>query len=342
MNIVSVAIQLLSWNGEAFLEECLDSLSRQTFKDWQIFILDNNSEDQTSAIISHWLVQNSGHWQKNNQNVGFARGHNLLLKSHDLPYIFVLNQDAILEPSYLDRLMSCLMAHPRAGSATGCLLRLERDNNGLIKTNIMDSAGLKIYRTHRVVERGRGEAAWPVGADEEIFGVPATAALYRRSALDEVVFKTSNGPEWFDEDFGSYKEDVDLAYRLRLLGWRSVYVSAARGYHHRGLRGAMDAGTASFGAATWRARRERSAATNRQSYRNHLLFVFKNFAFSLFSVVWWQTFFYETMKLLASIITEPKTLMAWRDVYRLRESLASKRRAIQAISHGPESISRLF
>ena len=206
----------------------------------------------------------------------------------------------------------------------------------------MDSAGLKIYRTHRVVERGRGEAAWPVGADEEIFGVPATAALYRRSALNEAAAKTSNGLEWFDENFGSYKEDVDLAYRLQLFGWRSVYVSAARGYHYRGLRGAVDADTALFGVATWRSRRERSATANRQSYRNHLLFIFKSFAFPPFSPVWWQTVFYETMKLFILIFTEPKTLMAWTDVYKLRGALAVKRRSILAISRGPENIARFF
>lgn len=339
---MSIAIQLLTWNGEPFLEACLDSLSRQTYSDWQIFILDNDSHDQTKAIVSRWLVNNRGQWATNSQNVGFARGHNQLLKSHHHPFVFILNQDVILEPSYLSELTACLGVHPRAGSATGCLLRLELNGGKLIKNNIMDSAGLKIYATHRVVERGRGEAAWPLGAVEEIFGVPSTAALYRREALDEVMIRTNGGVEWFDEDFVSYKEDVDLAYRLQLLGWRSMYVSSARGCHYRAVRGAPDAKKALFGEGAWQSRRKRSAANNQQSYRNHLLFLFKSFAFPIFSSVWWQAVFYEALKILGLIFTEPKALLAWRDIYKLRKSSAAKRRSIQMTSRGPENISRFF
>ncbi|KKU49035.1 MAG: Glycosyl transferase family protein [Parcubacteria group bacterium GW2011_GWA2_46_9] len=222
---MKIAVQLVTWNGQLFLADCLSSLSNQTFQDWQIFIIDNNSTDRTPNIIHRWLDHHIAQYSFKTLplNVGFAPGHNLLLQSHDAPYVFILNQDVLLEPNYLYELICCLEARRQSGSATGCLFRWESRHGQLIKTDILDSTGLEIYRTHRVVERGRGEDSLLSDDVEEVFGVPATAALYRRVALDETVLHTVNGREWFDNDFGSYKEDVDLAYRLQLrLGQSTV------------------------------------------------------------------------------------------------------------------------
>lgn len=340
---MKIAVQLLTWNGEAFLSDCLSSLASQSFKDWQIFVIDNHSTDNTVTIVNSWL--NTGHESVKilPKNVGFAQGHNLLLRSHDAPYVFILNQDVFLEPDYLYELVHCLELHQEVSSATGRLLYWGWQNDKLIKTDIMDSAGLKIYRTHRVVERGRGEKVWSSTGVEKIFGVPATAALYRRAALDEAALNTINGREWFDSDFGSYKEDIDLAYRLQLLGWRSLYAPSARGYHHRGLRGAADATTAFFTLATWRQRRYKSAGANQLSYRNHLCFLFKTFAFPVFSLTWWATVLYEFTKAANLIFVEPKTFWhAWSELIRMGGSLRTKRRMILTKPHLPKNIKRFF
>src|SRR3989338_2913561 len=174
-----VVVQLLTWNGAIYLERCLASLAAQTCVDWQLFILDNHSEDETPRLIHRWLKAHSGSYQELAQNVGFARGHNLLLQKHQAPYVLILNQDVLLESNYLSELVAALETQPRSGSASGCLLRLEiesdRKDAGLIKADIMDNDGLKIYQTHRVVERGRGEPAWSGRLIENVFGVPATA-----------------------------------------------------------------------------------------------------------------------------------------------------------------------
>ena len=250
-----LAVQLLTWNGEPYLSDCLSSLENQVYKDWHIFAADNHSSDNSAHVIEDWIrKRGAGVFKKNTSNIGFARGHNDLLRLHEAEYVCVLNQDVFLEPNYLDELRRCLDQRNSVGSASGCLRRWQNTKGKLVKTDIMDSAGLKIYKTHRVVERGRGEPFWTGRSVEDVFGVPATAALYRRTALDEAALMTAEALEWFDNDFISYKEDIDLAYRLCLMGWRSVYVPAAQGYHYRGLRGAADAMTGYFTFATLRQR----------------------------------------------------------------------------------------
>lgn len=340
---MKVAVQLVTWNGEAFLHDCLASLSHQSFKDWRIFILDNNSTDNSVSIIKSWLSANYGELKVLFQNTGFASGHNALLESQEAPYVLILNQDVCLEPDYLEKLVASMETRPEAGCATGCLLRWERAGSRLIKTEIMDSAGLSIYRTHRTVERNRGERALNKSDIEEIYGAPATAALYRRLALDEAALKMPYGTEWFDADFWSYKEDVDLAYRLRLLGWQSIYVPTARGYHYRGLRGAADSSISFFAHVTWQERQNKSDFNKKLSYRNHLFFLYKSFAFPFFSLAWWSTFLYEFFKAAAIGLGEPRTFMyAWAELWRHRARLKLKRRQIFLKPHDLKNIKHFF
>src|SRR6267143_1334567 len=73
------------------------------------------------------------------------------------------------------------------------------------------------------IDEGQFESA------EDIFGASGAAALFRRTALDDVAI----GDQYFDEDFFAYREDADLAWRCRLLGWNSIYVPSAIARHRR-------------------------------------------------------------------------------------------------------------
>jgi hypothetical protein len=87
----------------------------------------------------------------------------------------------------------------------------------------VDSAGIEVDWCGTAWQRRRGEPADSDGAPEEVFGPCASAALYRRTMLDKIGL--------FDEDFFAYYEDVDLAWRARLGGWRCVFVPTARVKH---------------------------------------------------------------------------------------------------------------
>lgn len=243
-----VAVQLLSWNGEKHLRACLDSLAKQTFVDFELLVLDNASTDASIAIIEE-VLKNFPHpsrFIKEEKNLGFSGGHNKLFAASQAPFVFCVNQDVVVAADYLERLILFLERNAGVGSAAGLLLH----DDGTI-----DSAGLiknwyeKIYDTDKV----------PVEKEARVFGVSGALPVYRRAAVTEV----SPDGKLFDENFLSYKEDADLAWRLNAFGWSSFVVSEAKALHERG-----------FGAdKKWSA-----AQFSRQklSSRNHLLTLVKN------------------------------------------------------------------
>jgi GT2 family glycosyltransferase len=107
---------------------------------------------------------------------------------------------------------------------------MRAEGEALAPTGTLDSTGIYFTSAGRHFDRGSGEPA--VGrylAEEEVFGASGAAGFYRRSALEGGRISTG----YFDSDFFLYREDADLAWRLRALGWRCLYVPAAVAWHRR-------------------------------------------------------------------------------------------------------------
>jgi GT2 family glycosyltransferase len=148
-------------------------------------------------------------------NLGFAAGTNLGIAAAAGTLIAAVNDDAVVEPGWLERLTVALEADPRAAAAQGV-------NVVLGDPARTDGCGLAWNRWWQAVQIGHGQPAPPATDPvREVFGVSATAALYRRAALRD----------GFDPRLVSYYEDVDLAVRLRAEGWRALLVPAARVRH---------------------------------------------------------------------------------------------------------------
>jgi len=316
---MKVSINLVTWNGKKYLPFCLDSIAKQTFRDFSLFILDNGSTDGTVEYLKNSLLPIPNcRLIFNKENIGFAAGHNQALGETESDYVLMLNQDIILEPNFLEEVVSFLDGHPEIAAATGKLLHWDFPNNQ--KTDLIDSAGIKIFKNHRAIELGAGEMddeKWDVA--REVFGVSGAAPVYRRSALNEVAI---NG-EFFDEDFFSYKEDVDLAYRLRLSGFKAWFLPSARAYHDRSAR---SGGTGDAAAA--RQRKNKSAFVNYHSYKNHLFFLFKDVP----AGVWWrwgyQIKWYEFKKFVYLLFFEPRTLGSLGEFFKKFFKIWKKRKWI--------------
>jgi hypothetical protein len=177
--------------------------------------------------------------------VGFATAVNLGLAAAETPYVAVVNDDAVVEPGWLRALTEALEAEPRAAAAQGV-------NLAPGEPATVDGWGLAWNRWLQAVQLGRGALPPALSTPpREVFGVSATAALYRREALLAVDLSDEPGrgrrpPIAFDPRLDSYYEDADLAARLRAAGWTALSVPAARARH---------AGAATAGDATWRWRR---------------------------------------------------------------------------------------
>ncbi|HOG97343.1 MAG TPA: glycosyltransferase family 2 protein [Methanothrix soehngenii] len=213
MELISVIV--LNYNGKGFLNSCLSSLASQTYSDFEVIVVDNGSRDGSPEYIEEnypWV-----RLAKNDENLGFAGGTNVGIRAAKGKFIITLNNDSMADRRFIEELIKP-MADPEVGV---CAAKM------LFPDGRINSAGICISRSGAAWDRGmfepdRGQYEFV----EEVFGACAGAALYRREMLDEIGL--------FDEDFFLYLEDVDLAFRARLAGWKCLYVPGARVIHHHG------------------------------------------------------------------------------------------------------------
>ena len=289
----------MSWNGEKHLRACLDSLAKQTFVDFELLVLDNASTDGSAAIIEEALkiFPYPSRFIRLENNIGFAGGHNALFALTQSEYVFCVNQDVTVGDDYLARLMEFFDRSPRAGSASGVL----RHADGGI-----DTAGLKKTWYEKVVDMKKT----PHADETDVFGVSGALPVYRRAAVVEV----SPDGKIFDENFFAYKEDVDLAWRLKLFGWKSHVVSAAHAMHERGF------GTDKKGDPALYAKQ-------RLSSRNHLLTLVKD----LPPAEMWRlpaVVAYELGKMAYLAVFVPKALVYLPEFFRLLPQTMKIRKVI--------------
>ncbi|MFA6536931.1 MAG: glycosyltransferase family 2 protein [Patescibacteria group bacterium] len=306
-------INLVTWNGERFIDVCLSSVLAQTYKDYSVLIIDNGSSDNTKQIIAERFPQFKVIAHKD--NLGFARAHNQAIHWTDSEYVVCLNQDIVLDPKFLEQMADFLDKNQAVGAVTGKICRLDED---LLPTKYIDTVGLKIFKNLRVVDQGSGEMdEGQYDVFEQVFGVSGCVPVYRRRALKTVEFSK----EFFDENFFIYKEDVDLSFRLRVRGWPIWRVSSAIAYHARTIGAPLEK------LSVWKIAKnhfKRSTFGKFYSYRNHLYFIYK--CAPKFSLA---ILFYEKIKAVYLFFTEPRIFFrAWRGFFKDRLILKEKRKFI--------------
>lgn len=222
-----VSVVLITFNSAAYLPRCLSGIQRQTVPDLELIVVDNATADGSLGVISSSSVR--ARVLRNEANRGFAAAANQGIGASTGELVMLLNPDVYLEPDYIGALRDELVKRGgRWGAATGKLLRGK--GSSIEPTTIIDSKGIRMTRSGRHLDIDNGEPDRDEAPDPvEVFGVSGAAALYRRDFLDD----TAVDGEIFDEDFFAYREDADLAWRGRLLGWRALYIPAARAYHVR-------------------------------------------------------------------------------------------------------------
>lgn len=208
----SLAVVIVNWNCGANLRRCIDLLLAQSLMPNRVLVVDNGSNDnslqslpQKNPIVEVLSLGN---------NRGFAAANNAAFRRlGSFDWIALLNPDAFADPDWLQRLVEAAESNPDYACFAS---RMLKDKS----PQILDGAGDAYHYTGLVWRRGYKVRAQDRHLqDEEVFSPCAAAALYRRDALVEV--------GGFDERFFCYIEDVDLGFRLRLLGHRCLYVSRA-------------------------------------------------------------------------------------------------------------------
>ncbi|MBU2068078.1 glycosyltransferase family 2 protein [Patescibacteria group bacterium] len=236
-NLPLVSINLLTWNGEKYIEDCLNSVFNQSYSNLKILIIDNNSTDKTIKYLKK-IKDRSKNLKVifNKKNIGFSAGHNQGIEQSKGDFILCLNQDAVLGNNFIQNIVEVFNRDKKIASVQGKVLRWQKglpisnQNSDYDVSRIIDTTGLLVLKNRRIINRSQGEIDQEqFNKVEEIFGPDGAVPVYRRKALEDIKIEG----EYFDESFFAYKEDVDLAWRLRLYGWKSFYQPKSVAYHDR-------------------------------------------------------------------------------------------------------------
>ena len=213
----SVDVVIPNWNGARCLGACLTSLAAQTHQSARVLVVDNGSTDDSVRIVREQFPWVS--LIEVGTNSGFAAAVNRGIRASSADYVALLNNDAVADPSWVAELAQALDVDASLGSCASRMLVMN-------KPALINLAGLAFTPSLRA-------CSVPIGwgtLDSYRHHVPCLvaapsggAAMYRRSALDEVGL--------FDEDYFLYYEDFDLGVRLQLGGYDCLYVPEAVVYH---------------------------------------------------------------------------------------------------------------
>jgi len=209
-----VDIIIVNYNAGKMLERAVRCLQNQSHENFRVWVIDNASSDDSLALLPKDDLRIEV--IRLDTNTGFAKGNNIGAKLGNAPWIACLNPDAFAEANWLETLLNGVKQDDKivmAGST-----QIAADDPALLDGagDLLSPIGFAwrgLYRRprHLLPETG------------EVFGPCAAAALYRRDAFEAV--------GGFDESFFCYHEDVDLAFRLRLMGGKAIQVQDAVVHH---------------------------------------------------------------------------------------------------------------
>jgi GT2 family glycosyltransferase len=213
--VTRASIIVVSWNGEAYIGDCLDAITAQAETDDEIVVVDNASVDGTVALVhKHYprvrLIENE-------RNLGFAGGCNAGLRVAKGERFFILNQDVVLHKGWLDTMYQAL-SDPLVG-VVGCKL---------------------FYPDGRTVQHAGGIIHWPRATpDHWGHGEEDDGNWDKPKDVDYVTgaawgFRRDTPEQIGELDAGfwpGYYEEVDYCFRAREVGLRVVYVPAAEAIH---------------------------------------------------------------------------------------------------------------
>ena len=323
-----VTVIQVIYNSKRFIEPVFSAIFSQTFKDFEVVAVISGNDDNGKELLMEKFpkvkIIDPGY------NIGFAAGHNLVFSSSQSEFFQLVNPDMIMEPNYIEEMVKAF-DNPKVGAATGKLYQVDRDTiatRGILVLHkdapcILDTTGVTISKSGRARDRGQHEE--DNGQYDKLTSVQAVSgagSMYRREALQATSYKLQAKTEFFDEDFHSYWEDVDLAWRMSNAGWKNVFVPTAVGYHGRGA-GSSEKGYADVPAFV-KHHRALSPRIRQLNYKNHIFMYIKNseYFYPQFFVREFFMFFY-------ILIFEASTFKVFPEFFKLLPKMLKKRKYIK-------------
>ncbi|MDE2311513.1 MAG: glycosyltransferase family 2 protein [Patescibacteria group bacterium] len=257
------------YNNRRFIEPVFSAIFNQTFKDFQAVAVIAGNQDGGKEFLAQKFPQveiiDPGY------NIGFAAGHNLVFSKYQSEFFQLVNPDLVMEPDYIERLLKAF-DDPKVGAATGKLYQWNTAPMAPDRTRkVLDTTGLVFNKSGRVLDRGQHDIdCGQFDGERLVPGVCAAGAMYRRATLEKI--KESSG--YFDGDFNTTYEDVDLSWRMDNYGWKNIFMPSAVAFHARGAAGTVGGYKKVFAYIKYH--KKLSSFIRKYSYQNHIFAYIKN------------------------------------------------------------------
>ncbi|RYL93936.1 glycosyltransferase family 2 protein [Sporolactobacillus sp. THM19-2] len=225
MNNPDIAIILVNWNGYRDTIECLKSLNNLTYNHFQVFIVDNGSTDNSYALIYEHITHNFQYkfeiqLIQNKENMGFAGGNNIAIKRAcklGFQYIWLLNNDTIVDSSSLSTLVSCITKNRNVG-IVGSKIFYYNTNK------IWFAGGLVNLKTGKVkhigIKKFNNESYNHI---REVDYITGCSMLFRSEIIRSIGY--------ISEDYFLYYEETDFNVKAHKAGWKIIFVPNSIIYH---------------------------------------------------------------------------------------------------------------
>jgi len=266
MNNPLVTINLVVRNGEKYIRSCLDSVRQQNYENYEVNIFDNASTDKTREIVKAQYPEfNLIEWK---ENLGLGKGQERCLEFSRGEFIVALCVDIILDKAFVRYGVETMLRDEKIGAVQSKMYRFNTDKTEIEKTDFIDSCGFKIFRSRRLINIGHGQQdIGQFNQEKEIFSFEGAAPFFRKKAMESSRIMG----EIYDTDLFWYATDIDLGWKMRLLGWKSWYNPKMISWHDRPTTKTLKKNNFDF----IKSRKEISKQRRRLSFRNYHLVLIK-------------------------------------------------------------------
>ena len=232
-----LGIVIANWNGEKLIDKCLESLENQSFKDFKVYIVDNDSKDNSKEIIKSYNEKLNIDLTEMSYNSGFASANNIGIKKaikDGCDYILTLNNDVEVPKESLKNAMNDI-----ENNKDFDVFQLFMIN--YFNKDVCDAAGLNFKEDLIPLQVGFKDSVADILSKNNISieGVCAGAAIYSTKSLEVVKLDNNN---YFDSNFFAYFEDVDLSLRLKSAGFKAKLLRDSIVYHMHSATGGKTTG----------------------------------------------------------------------------------------------------
>ena len=224
--LINISVIVVNWNTKDLLKKCLDSVYR-TIDNLiiEVIVVDNASTDGSLAMLENDFPLAIK--INNQENKGFGAANNQALAVMQGKYTLLLNTDTILQPQTVNKLWDFCEANDKAAIVCGQLLNIDGTKQNSIASfpsllTLAANTSLLEYLFPQYYPSKRYEYSAPIEVDSAI----GACIMIRKKALDETGF--------FDERYFFFFEETDLAYTMRLQGWKIYQVPDALVFHLQG------------------------------------------------------------------------------------------------------------